>query len=243
MNKDSNAYTFGFALVICLVCSLMVSSLAQGLKPAQDLNKEIDRKTNVLKSLGLPEDSTKVYTKDEIQKVYSEKVLEVVLDPKGKVIKDLKPEQVKESDSGKFPVFVRKDGKESVAYAIPTSGKGLWSTIRGYIALTPDGNTVKGITFYEHGETPGLGGECEKDWFTSNWAGKKTRDKSGKLVSITVVKGQVDKVVSDPEQKTHSVDGISGATITSRGISDFVKTDLKNYEIFFTNVGQGKGGI
>ncbi len=93
--------------------------------------------------------------------------------------------------------------------------------------------TVKGITFYKHKETPGLGAEVDKDWFKNNFIGKKLTDKNGELVSIEVVKGYVSK--TDPDA-LHKVDGISGATITGTGLTTFLKSDLEKYEPYFARV-------
>ena len=119
-------------------------------------------------------------------------------------------------------------------FIIPISGKGLWSTLYGYLALEKDLNTVKGLTFYKHGETPGLGGEVEKKWFQNNFVGKTIFDQTGQLVSVKVVKGKANDVLSG-EALNHGVDGISGATITSRGVSDFLKRDLLRYEPYMKN--------
>ena len=113
--------------------------------------------------------------------------------------------------------------------AIPIAGKGLWSTIFGFIALNPDTDTVLGIQFYKHGETPGLGGEVEKKWFTDNFINKKIRDKNGKIISIAVIKGGVDYSKSN-KSSIHQVDGISGATVTADGVTDFLLEDLLRYE-------------
>jgi Na+-transporting NADH:ubiquinone oxidoreductase subunit C len=122
-------------------------------------------------------------------------------------------------------------------FSIPISGKGLWSTIYGYIALEPDGETVKGIKFYKHGETPGLGGELEKDWFTSNFVGKRIFNETGDLVSIEIVKG-----IANPNSKnfTHQVDGISGSTLTGRGMNKFLKEDLQVYKPFLDRIRSGE---
>ena len=106
---------------------------------------------------------------------------------------------------------------------IPISGKGLWSTLYGYFALEMDMKTVKGITFYKHGETPGLGAEVEKKWFQNNFIGKKIFDENSNLVSITVYKGSSGDDI-------HGVDGISGATVTSNGVTNFLKSILNNYK-------------
>ena len=117
------------------------------------------------------------------------------------------------------------------------------STIFGYIALNPDTDSVLGIQFYKHGETPGLGGEVEKKWFTDNFINhpmkksngeiefvpKKIRDENGKIISITVIKGGVDYSDSN-KSAIHQVDGISGATVTADGVTDFLLEDLLRYE-------------
>ena len=95
-----------------------------------------------------------------------------------------------------------------------------------------DLNTVRGLTFYKHGETPGLGGEIEKPWFQHNFVGKKIFGPDNKLVSIKVIKGKVEGRITDPEEKLHAVDGISGATITSNGVTNLLAKWLKVYEPF-----------
>ena len=117
--------------------------------------------------------------------------------------------------------------------AIPIAGKGLWGTMYGYFAIEPDAETVKGITFYKHKETPGLGAEVDKDWFKNNFVGKKLTNKNGELVSIEVIKGYVSE--TDPDAP-HKVDGISGATITGTGLTTFLKSDLQKYEPYFAKV-------
>ena len=113
------------------------------------------------------------------------------------------------------------------------SGKGLWSILKGYLALEADKNKVRGIQFYEHGETPGLGGEVENPEWTAGWVGKRVFDDAGNLVSITVKKGKVDSGVA--REQAHYVDGLAGATITSNGVTAFVKRDLKALEAYLKN--------
>ncbi|MBT6865923.1 MAG: NADH:ubiquinone reductase (Na(+)-transporting) subunit C, partial [Candidatus Marinimicrobia bacterium] len=115
----------------------------------------------------------------------------------------------------------------------PIAGKGLWSTLYGYFAVEPDGRTVKGITFYKHGETPGLGGEIEKDWFQKNFIGKQFVNEKNELLGIQIIKG---KVQSDDKEAYHKVDGISGATMTGKGLEYFLKDDLSKYEPFFKQI-------
>jgi Na+-transporting NADH:ubiquinone oxidoreductase subunit C len=101
---------------------------------------------------------------------------------------------------------------------IPIKGYGLWSTLYGYLALDKDGNTVHGITYYQHGETPGLGGEVDNPRWKSLWPGRKAYDESGNE-ALTVIKGQAGPASSDP----YRVDGLSGATLTSRGVSHMLE--------------------
>ena len=116
------------------------------------------------------------------------------------------------------------------ALILPVSGKGLWSSLFGYFALDLENySTVKGITFYEHGETPGLGAEISKDWFKSSFIGKEIF-LDNQLISIHVAKaGKADK------KNIHEVDGISGATITGRGVETLLKRDLLRYEPYLRN--------
>jgi len=134
--------------------------------------------------------------------------------------------KVSEYDPGYKIVYIHKKDGQPDAYVIPIEGYGLWDIIKGYIALDTDLNTVKGISFYEHKETPGLGARVTEDWFKDNFKGKKILDDSGQLKSITVVKGKADG-------GAHKVDGISGATLTGNGINEFLLSDLQRYEPYF----------
>lgn len=129
-------------------------------------------------------------------------------------------------DPGYKLVYVHKSGGAPDAYVIPIQGFGLWDIIKGYLALDTDLNTVKGVTFYEHKETPGLGALVTEPWFMQNWKGKKILGPSGELVSISVAKGK-------SLGGEHSVDGISGATLTGNGINEFLLSDLQRYEPYF----------
>ena len=102
---------------------------------------------------------------------------------------------------------------------LPVSGYGLWSTMHGFIALESDANTVSGITFYEHAETPGLGGEIENKKWQTSWQGKQVADAQGQPI-LKLIKGQVDLSASDAQYK---IDGLAGATLTSNGVSNLIK--------------------
>ncbi len=236
-----NVRVFGFALAVTITCSLLLATAATLLKPMQETNKKIDIKKNILSVVGIKPAEGETFTRAQIEDLYAKNIKEMVLDMEGNIIEGKKPIDIDpKKDTNLHALYEYIVGDEIKAYIIPIEGKGLWSTLYGYFALEPDLNTVKGITFYQHGETPGLGGEIEKEWFTSNFVGKKILDEDGNLESITVVKGKVTDVISNEEERKHYVDGMSGATITGRGLSDFLKEDLQSYEPFFKQVRNNK---
>ena len=239
--QHSNAYTFRFAAMVTIICSVLLASAATLLKPRQDENKILDKKKNILISVGLKPSNGESFTRSEIIDMYAKRIREMVLDKEGNVVEGKTPDDIDpRKDSGLLPLYESLDGDQVEAYVLPISGKGLWSTIYGYLALDPTGESIKGITFYSHGETPGLGGEIEKKWFTDNFIGKKIVDESGMIVSIDIVKGKVDPA---SPQAYHEVDGISGATLTGRGIMRFLKADLNSYQPFLAKVMKNEGGV
>ena len=139
-----------------------------------------------------------------------------------------------------LPLFLwsAETGGPVTRYALPISGKGLWSTIYGYLALDGRAETVLGATFYRHAETPGLGGEVEKEWFQKNFAGL-TAWRNGVWRRIEVAKGTVGGQRHTAE--TEQVDGISGATLTGNGINKFLNADLRRYAPYFDAL-RGKEG-
>ena len=225
----SNFYVLSFMAGITIILGFLLSFAATSLKAKQDFNIEIDIKKNILRSLNIPSDQSQKLSQSDIQKLYDKEITTLYIDESGM-----------KSDNGALSVYIATDGEQPTGYSIPISGKGLWSTIYGYIALEPDGITVKGITFYQHGETPGLGGELEKDWFTSNFVGKQIYNEEGDLVSIEIVKGQVNQ---NDINAIHQVDGISGSTLTGRGMNKFIARDLNIYKPFLDRVKAGEDVI
>lgn len=239
----SSAYTLGFAAAVCVSCSLVISSAAILLRDRQQKNVEIDMQKNILRCVGFAHEGA---TGEEIRRLYRENIEELVIDREGNVVEgrrlsDLAPEDYLDpmKDPAEFPLFVRKKDGEKLAYALPIAGKGLWSTLYGYLALEPDAETIKGITFYQHGETPGLGAEIEKAWFQDNWKGKKILGPKGRLVSVRVVKGKA-KDACPGAAAAHCVDGISGATMTNSGVTKLVASALKRYDPFFSSLRRPK---
>lgn len=243
--QRSNGYTIGFAAAVCLVCAIFVASSAVALKDRQDLNKVLDRKEKVLNVAGLLEEGVKKPAA-EIEAVFKANIEARFIDLKtGEYLTD---EQVKakgvknpaEFDSKKYlsefgkeidsnpagvpklpdiaQIYHLKRGDTISAIILPVHGKGLWSTMYGYVALAEDGNTIKGLTFYEHGETPGLGGEIDNPLWKSLWPGRKIYGDDGKPL-IEVIKGQAGPVDAAP----YEVDGLSGATITGRGVGALLR--------------------
>ena len=263
MQQPSNLYTFGFALIICLVCSIGLAMGATALKPMQVTNARLDIMSNIISASGFPEDELAAMQPADVLKLYREKfqgkildkdnqpvdrtILEDKLRPLGysdetlqdyyvfelidtynrklSILANREGKKVEEYDPGYKILFAYKPAETVEAYILPIEGYGLWDMMYGYLALAPDLNTIKGVRFYSHKETPGLGGEAEKPWFTNQYVDKKILDASGKLVSIKVAKG---KAANDYE-----VDGMSGATITGNGITDFMLDDLTKYEPYF----------
>jgi len=235
VDRNSNQYTFMFALVVCIVCSLALSMAYQGLKSKRELNVALDIKKNILKAVDLKEPLSAKATSQEILDVYEATVEEIVIDVAGNVVEGKSPQDIKTGEE-LYPLYIYKEGAQTIAYCFPIIGKGLWSTLYGYFALESDVMTVRGITFYKHGETPGLGAEIEQDWFQNNYKGKKIWDiKDNELAPTVVVKGKVADKIVDAEAPFY-VDGISGATMTSIGVTEMVDKWLNIYEPFFKKI-------
>ena len=229
----SNTYTLIFTSITTIVLGFLLSFVSTSLKETQEINEEIDIMKNILYSLEFSEKDDP-WTVEEVKKIFDSSVIQKVVSVNGEIIDNLVPSEIpSDKMETQFPLYIKIVNNSVDGYAIPIAGKGLWSTLYGYFALENDGSTVKGIRFYKHGETPGLGGEVEKDWFTNNFVGKKITDKNGLLVSIQSVKGQVDS--SSPDSY-HQVDGISGATMTTKGLNEFLMNDLKKYDSYFQKI-------
>jgi len=238
MDKNSTLYTVIFAAAVCLICGVAVASSAVGLRDQQETNKVVDKKSKVLAAAGLlPEGKvsaatiTELYESNVVPKVFhltkgspAEGIDSSTFDLK-KAMKD--PEQSSEApdNAAKVPRIpenslvyeIQKDGKVQ-SLVLPVEGKGLWSTLYGFLALSADTETVQGLIFYQHGETPGLGGEVDNPNWRKLWVGRKAFDKDH-VPALEVLKGPAGSV----EEAPHHVDGLSGATITSRGVTNLVQ--------------------
>lgn len=240
--RKGDGYTVFFAAIICIVCSLMLSAASSLLRERQEEQAELDRKINVLRAFGVAvrDAAGKKIAADEVNRIFNEHITDVVIDREtGRVLADVRATTLSRDEIAKkirLPLYEWREGGEVTKYAFPISGKGLWSTIYGYLALERDLSTIIGVTFYRHGETPGLGGEIEADWFQQQFRGKQVFA-DGKLQRFEVVKGKVQDRY--PAGNAHAVDGISGASLTGKGINQFLNEDLANYERYFSTIRKG----
>ena len=232
----SNSYTLTFISAVTLVLGFLLSLAAESLREKQEINVELDMKKNILTALAFEQNPSQPWTSLDIENLFKKSVRYNQIDKNGNLIKNSSETSKSESEQEGFTLYEKIINGKVEGYAIPISGKGLWSTLYGYLAIEPDGRSVKGITFYAHKETPGLGGEVEKPWFKNNFIGKQFADEEGNLTGIQVIKGKVS--VDDPK-KNHKVDGISGATMTCKGLNKFLKEDLEKYEPFFKQIRAG----
>jgi Na+-transporting NADH:ubiquinone oxidoreductase subunit C len=234
MADESPAKPFYSVLVLAFFCSLMVAGAAVGLKPLQQENQALDQKKNILLAAGLYDSEKPV---DELFDTIETRIVELAtgkfvsddtISPddynqlKAAMSDDLGRSLTKEEDVAgirrleKYSLvyLARQQGKIS-QIILPIRGKGLWSTLYGYLAIDGDLTTVNGISFYQHGETPGLGGEIENPRWQTGWKGKQVYDQSNNTaIWIGKGKSQLDQI--------HQVDGISGATLTINGVNDIM---------------------
>lgn len=230
MKTYSKIYIFIYASVMIIIVAAVLSFTAISLKPLQDKNIEIEKKQDILSSINVfsvPDDAEEKFNK-YITNSY-------VINFKGEMQEgdafyiDIKEELNKSLEQRKLPILecTKDDGSEK--FIIPVRGKGLWGPIWGYIALNDDYNTIYGATFGHEKETPGLGSDIDQDWFQEPFKGKQLFDKSGKFRCIEIVKGGA------APDNIHGVDGISGGTITSKGLEAMLKDCLSNYVTYFRN--------
>ena len=230
MDRNSNAYTFIFAIVMVIVIGASLAFLAESTKELRKKNVELEKKQNILSAIGVNIDRSEA---DEEFEKYIKQELAVKED--GSVDSDieafkidLKKEVKKPVSEQFFPVYIaEKDGKQF--YILPLYGAGLWDAIWGYIGLQNDENTIVGAVFDHKGETAGLGAEINQSWFEDQFIGDKILDDNNNFVSVKAVKGGTS--ADDP----HGVDAISGGTITSDGVSLMIEERLSRYIPYFKN--------
>jgi len=230
----SNRYTLIFTTLVTMILAFILSSAYSSLEDITNSNIQADIKKNILSSLGFAPSNKAPWTTENVEQIFKESIVSFVVDKSGNVIPGKLPQDIDPKvDTELYPLYKKiVDGKVD-GFAIPISGKGLWGTMYGYFAIEPDGATAKGITFYKHIETPGLGAEVDKPWFQQNFVGKRFIDNDGNLIGIQTIKGKVDE---SSDEAYHQVDGITGATMTSRGLNEFLLKDLKFYNPYFEQI-------
>jgi Na+-transporting NADH:ubiquinone oxidoreductase subunit C len=239
MKSFSNTYIFVFSTVMVTIVAILLSFVAESLRPIQNKNKEVEKKYDILRSVGKAERYAEAKNKNiYIEEEYSKYITgSYVIDTSGKKKEgvdafnvNLKVEFAKPPQEMNLPVFIFTADDSTHKYIIPLRGKGLWGPIWGYIALYDDFNTIYGAIFAHEKETPGLGAEINQPFFQVQYVNKKIMDDKGNFVSVKVVKGG-----AKPDD-LHAVDAISGGTITSVGVQAMMMDCLGNYEYYFKNV-------
>jgi Na+-transporting NADH:ubiquinone oxidoreductase subunit C len=237
--QHSTGYIIGFATAVCFVCALVVATSAVGLKERQLENQLLDRQKKVLVVAGLMKEGERL-DREEVATRFEASIQPNVVDLRtGNYDESIDPAQFDQRKASKDPatsmaapanaakvarlphkalVYQVVRGGEIDSVILPIEGKGLWSTLYGYLALDTDTTTIRGITFYQHGETPGLGGEVDNPRWKARWPGRKAFDDEWSP-AISVKKG----TAGSPEDDPYQVDGLTGATITSRGVSHLVR--------------------
>jgi Na+-transporting NADH:ubiquinone oxidoreductase subunit C len=250
-NNESVQKTITVALVLCLVCAVVVSSAAVILRPAQAVNEKANMQMNILQAAGLYDPQQSI--QDQFQIVTTR----LVNIETGEFVEGIDAERYNQRKASKDPsmnrvlsgeediasikrqakiakIYLIENGDQIEKIILPIHGYGLWSTLYGFMALEGDGNTVAGLGFYEHAETPGLGGEVDNPNWKAQWTGKQVYN--GDAVVLRLVKGGADR--SD----SYGVDALSGATLTSRGVDNLLKFWMSDagFKPFLDNLKQGR---
>ncbi|MCC6077225.1 Na(+)-translocating NADH-quinone reductase subunit C [Pseudomonas sp. GCM10022188] len=238
--KESTARTLLVALVVCLVCSVFVAGAAVALKPIQIDNRQLDKQRSILAIAGLGEAGL---SGKQVKALFAERIRMRVVDlQSGRFtdaqdaatfdpLKAAKDPQLSDALPGEQDIAsIKRRERFSTVYLVETDGKldtlilpvrgyGLWSTLHGFLAVKGDLNTVAGFGFYQHAETPGLGGEVDNPKWKALWPGKTLFDEQG-APAVQIIKGTVDP---QSPQASHQVDGLAGATLTSKGVHNLLQ--------------------
>ena len=234
-NNNTISKTLIVAISLCLVCSALISYSAVELRDLQEANKTLDKQTKILSAAGLLADDK------DVSSLFNSIEIKIVDLETGLFNTSVNIEDFDESSFSRNPntsieltsdadiallkrrenfqaIYLHYENESLKAIILPVRGYGLWGTMKGYLALESDLQTVIGLEFFDHKETPGLGGEIVNPRWKAIWKGKKVYSNSGDVI-ISVIKGSVDK--SNKNAK-FQVDGLSGATITSNGVTNLL---------------------
>lgn len=254
-SNESTGKTLLVAFLLCIVCSVIVSTAAVILKPAQQENQALDRKRNILAAAGMLDENLTV------EEQFANFTARIVDLRTGRFTDEVDPERFDQRRSAKDPetsdalsaeedpakilrrehfavvYLMEGEGGSIDRIVLPVHGYGLWGQLYGFIALEGDADTIAGLGFYEHKETPGLGGEVDNPNWKGQWPGKMVyRDGD---VAIEVIKGTVDRASANAQ---YQVDGLAGATLTTRGVSNLVQYWLgeNGFAPFLENLKSGE---
>jgi Na+-transporting NADH:ubiquinone oxidoreductase subunit C len=236
-NINSTRYTILFATTVCVICAALVATAAVSLKPAQVANARLYMEKNVLVAAGLAEHGQSM-TVSEVQAVFDRAVKARLVDlASGELVPEDKfdarrydqraarndPAASREAPANAAGIrrvpnlgivyHIMKEGQVDQV-VVPVEGAGMWGGIYGFLSLAPDGNTVRGLTYYEHKETPGLGAEISSPGWLDLWRERKAYNPAGEA-AIKVIKGPAGQPETDPNR----VDGLSGATVTGNAVT------------------------
>ena len=262
--KETVSRTLMVALVLSIAFSVVVSTAAVLLRPAQVKNQNLDIRSNILAAAGMLEPGASA---DEIEETFSRFEVRLLdldtgeyVEPSAVGVEDpMKYDMYKAASdpdmSTNIPssedkagikrrpnvakIFTLSEDGELVRVVLPVHGYGLWSTLYGFMSLEGDANTIEGLGFYSHAETPGLGGEVDNPRWKQQWVGKEVYGDDLEEPKIQLVKGGVS---ADAKDKEHKIDALSGATLTSRGVQQLVNYWLgdRGYEPFLKKLRQGE---
>ena len=226
-NTNSNVYTIVYASVMVIIAAFLLAFVASVLKSPQEANVANDKRGHILSSLN-------IRNVNDVTDEYNKVILhDLILDANGQVIKEDGGFQVESKDitaknpaDKKLPLYVAKVNNDTI-YVVPLYGRGLWGGISGYLALKKDFDTVFGSYFTHESETAGLGARIVEEEFQEKFIGKKAfSDSTFQKVALVL-----SKKIENPE---HEVDAITGATLTSNGVSEMFQTSLLPYQKFFS---------
>jgi Na+-transporting NADH:ubiquinone oxidoreductase subunit C len=230
-------YIILYSAALTIVCGGLLALASEGLKDRQQANIELEQKQNILSCVIALKEG------DDINQLYKDKVRAFVMDAKGQPIPGVSPKDInveaeykKPAADRRLPVYEFRNDQDTakLEYVVfPVFGRGLWDNIWGFVALKSDFNTIQGIRFQHKAETPGLGARIAESEIQDRFKDKQIYD-GDKLVSVTMMKGEGN----DYSQDVHKVDGMSGATLTGKGVNNMLKDYLSSYENYIKKVKQ-----
>lgn len=240
--RQSNLYIVLYTAALTVLCGVVLAVASEGLKPRQQANIELEQKRNILATV------LNLDKKADIAGLYEKRVKAYVVKPDGSIAEGVKAEEVvivdeykKPADQRLLPVYEiasESDPNKTEFFVLPVYGYGLWNNIWGYVSLKSDMNTINGVRYEHAGETPGLGARIATEEVQQRYVGKQIFQ-GAQLVAVQMMKGEGNDYSDNP----HKVDGMSGATITAKGLNNMLTDYLKSYENFFKSKAGNKQAI